>query len=51
MNSFCIECIGKGIIKDRVQEIKECDDKCCPFYPERYANLPYQESRKTTDVR
>lgn len=46
MNDFCIECIGTGITKERVQEIKDCDDKNCPFYQERYANMEWQEVKK-----
>jgi hypothetical protein len=43
MNDFCCECFGS---RTKKKEIKDCTDKCCPFYLYRYANLPYQERKR-----
>ena len=39
-NDFCQECTAND-----VKEIKECDDKYCPFYECRRYNLDYQNER------
>ena len=41
MNDFCYECTGED-----TDDVNNCDDKNCPFYPYRHANLPYQEGIK-----
>ena len=41
MNDFCRYCTGCD-----VQEIRECDDKNCPFHPFRKTNLEWQDRRK-----
>ncbi len=42
MNDFCFKyCCGRN-----VQEVINCDDKNCPFYRNRRANLDYQNERK-----
>ena len=33
-NSFCVYCVG-----NKIQEIRECDDRACPFYPFRRGGL------------
>ena len=33
-NDFCIYCVGR-----KYKEIRECDDKVCPFYPFRFGGL------------
>jgi len=40
MNDFCMECVGYD-----KEEVKKCDDVCCPFHTERWANLPYQDNK------
>lgn len=42
MNDFCLnDCCGRN-----KQEVINCDDKKCPFYRDRRANLPYQELKR-----
>lgn len=33
-NSFCYYCVG-----GKVKDIRECEDKACPFYPFRMGGL------------
>ena len=37
MNSFCEYCTGHN-----KREIKECDDRYCPFHPFRFADMDWQ---------
>jgi hypothetical protein len=41
MNDFCRECCGGD-----KEEVKNCDDKNCPFYRDRRTNLDWQNKRK-----
>ncbi len=40
-NDFCMGCTGRS-----KKQIKTCEDKHCPFFPDRRANLPWQDARK-----
>lgn len=42
MNIFCL----KGCTGGDIKEIKRCNDRYCPFYPFRRANLNYQNKRR-----
>ena len=43
MNVFCEKDCTGGDIK----EVKECEDKWCPFYQFRYMSLEYQNERQS----
>ena len=40
-NSFCMYCTGGD--KD---EVRNCGDTKCPFYPERAANMEWQVTKR-----
>lgn len=44
MNSFCKECTNND-----KKEIRECDDKKCPFWTERFADLQWQIERRKNE--
>lgn len=41
MNDFCIKCVGGD-----KREVYKCNDRYCPFWLFRRANLEWQERRK-----
>ena len=45
MNPFCIECVSdQHTVTDEVRdEIRECEDRNCPFYPYRRITLTWQD--------
>lgn len=44
-NDFCCYCTANNY-----KEIKECDDRNCPFNRDRFANLDYQDNINETNV-
>lgn len=45
MNSFCMYCVG-GKSKNKLKEIQYCNDKYCPFYRFRYADLDDEDEKE-----
>lgn len=41
MNDFCEYCTAG----DKT-EIRKCKDRNCPFYRDRWSNLPYQDAKR-----
>lgn len=44
-NDFCKQCVG-GKTQDHIDEIKECEDRKCPFFEYRRTLLDWQIRRK-----
>lgn len=45
MNSFCLYCVG-GKKRRHRKEIKNCEDKDCPFYTNRFANIDHEDEKE-----
>lgn len=44
MNPFCEYCNDDGRPRDEVrQDVRECEDRNCPFYPYRRITLTWQD--------
>lgn len=41
MNDFCEYCTAGN-----KTEIRRCKDRNCPFWGDRWANLPYQDAKR-----
>ncbi len=48
MNSFCNYCVGS--VNDSEYIIKTCNDRFCPFYNFRFADLSHDDEKEISKL-
>lgn len=48
MNKFCLFCVGGWYNR---KEVRECKDKYCPFWRDRFENLKWQNGKRISKNR